>query len=37
MDLLFYVMFDSNFYMMEISDSSLELVKAVINDVMEGK
>lgn len=32
-----YAMPDSNLYMMEISDSSLESVKAAINDVMEGK
>ena len=37
MDLPSYAMPDSNLYMMEISDSSLESVKAAINDVMEGK
>lgn len=37
MDLPSYAMPDSNLYMMEISDSSLESVKATINDVMEGK
>ncbi len=36
-DLPSYAMPDSNLYMMEISDSSLESVKAAINDVMEGK
>lgn len=37
MDLPSYAMPESNLYMMEISDSSLESVKAAINDVMEGK
>ena len=37
MDLPSYAMPESNLYMMEISDSSLESVKAVIKDVMEGK
>ena len=37
MDLPSYAMPDSNLYMMEISDSSLESVKAAINDVLEGK
>ena len=37
MDLPSYAMPESNLYMMEISDSSLESVKATINDVMEGK
>lgn len=37
MDLSSYAMPESNLYMMEISDSSLESVKAVIKDVMEGK
>jgi len=37
MDLPSYAMPDSNLYMMEISDSSLESVKVAINDVMEGK
>ena len=37
MDLPSYAMPDSNLYMMEISDSSLESVKAAINDVIEGK
>ena len=37
MDLPSYAMPDSNLYMMEVSDSSLESVKAAINDVMEGK
>ena len=37
MDLPSYAMPDSNLYMMEISDSSLESAKAAINDVMEGK
>lgn len=37
MDLPSYAIPDSNLYMMEISDSSLESVKAAINDVMEGK
>lgn len=37
MDLPSYAMPDSNLYMMEISDSSLESVKAAIKDVMEGK
>ena len=37
MDLPSYAMPESNLYMMEISDSSLEAVKAAINDVMEGK
>ena len=37
MDLPSYAMPDSNLYMMEISNSSLESVKAAINDVMEGK
>jgi len=37
MDLPSYAMPESSLYMMEISDSSLESVKAAINDVMEGK
>ena len=37
MDLPSYAMPESNLYMMEISDSSLESVKAAINDVLEGK
>jgi len=37
MDLPSYAMPESNLYMMEISDSSLESVKTAINDVMEGK
>ena len=37
MDLPSYAMPESNLYMMEISDSSLESVKAAINDVIEGK
>ena len=37
MDLPSYAMPESNLYMMEISNSSLESVKAAINDVMEGK
>ena len=37
MDLPSYAMPESNLYMMEISDSSLESVKAAIKDVMEGK
>ena len=37
MDLPSYAMPESNLYMMELSDSSLESVKAAINDVMEGK
>ena len=37
MDLPSYAMPESNLYMMEISDSSLESVKAAINDVMERK
>ena len=37
MDLPSYAMPDSNLYMMEIDDSSLAVVKAAINDVMEGK
>ena len=37
MDLPSYAMPDSNLYMMEISDSSLESVKAAINNVLEGK
>ena len=37
MDLPSYAMPDSNLYMMEISDSSLESVKAAISDVLEGK
>ena len=37
MDLPSYAMPESNLYMMEISESSLESVKAAINDVMEGK
>ena len=32
-----YAMPDSNLYMMEISDSSLESVKTAIKDVMEGR
>ena len=37
MDLPSYAMPENNLYMMEISDSSLESVKAAINDVIEGK
>ena len=37
MDLPSYAMPESNLYMMEISDSSLESVKVAINDVIEGK
>ena len=37
MDLPSYAMPESNLYIMEISDSSLESVKAAINDVIEGK
>ena len=37
MDLPSYAMPESNLYMMEISDSSLESVKAAINNVLEGK
>ncbi|VPD57154.1 capsular polysaccharide biosynthesis protein Cps14A [Streptococcus pneumoniae] len=37
MDLPSYAMPDSNLYMMEIDDSSLAVVKAAIQDVMEGR
>ena len=37
MDLPSYAMPESNLYIMEISDNSLESVKAAINDVIEGK
>lgn len=37
MDLPSYAMPDSNLYVMEIDDSSLAVVKAAIQDVMEGR
>ncbi|CIW09772.1 capsular polysaccharide biosynthesis protein Cps14A [Streptococcus pneumoniae] len=36
-DLPSYAMPDSNLYVMEIDDSSLAVVKAAIQDVMEGR